>query len=74
MLLLAASDIWQRLSYSIFKRAPKQFMQLFTVHGTYMGHVLSIGNVLSANKSQITYDTLHTQLKNFCTQNNFEFL
>ncbi|PSN39509.1 hypothetical protein C0J52_21142 [Blattella germanica] len=70
MRLLAASDII--LSDGTFKSVPPQFMQLYTVHGIYMGHVFPMVYALSTNKTQVTYETLYRELKNFSTRNNFE--
>nr|XP_018908476.1 PREDICTED: uncharacterized protein LOC109038019 [Bemisia tabaci] len=53
-----------------FKSVPNQFLQLYTLHGLFMGVVLPLVYMLCSNKTEDTYNVLYQQLKIYAVSIN----
>lgn len=53
-----------------FKSVPDQFLQLYTLHGVFMGVILPLVFMLCSHKTEQTYNTLYEQLKLYAASIN----
>ena len=50
-----------------FKYCPTFFMQLYTIHGTVIGHYMPLVYCLLPNKTQDTFQKMWTVITDACT-------